>query len=492
VPSLPQKARDAAAAQTGGSEPSLWLVSLSLANLAYVKSWAAVLQTGRNITPVAFIAAAGNVLLLALLIRAVIALSRRTHSSIVRFTTIVAAAVIPVVFCHAIATIYFADDLPPRNATYAVGMLAGAAVISRTRARRWATTAVLVVSPLVAITFGQAFYRISSYDSTQWEPPALVQGQPGPSRLVWLLFDEWDYGLTFENPRVALPNVNRLLSESFQASNAYPPGPVTARSVPRLLTGEKSIDVNTLEGRPNAFSRSKVLGMRNAIVGWYIPYCRLFKDSVSACWSTDIDAVRNSMGDSILESAYNQLRNLFENQFRSPFGQPLGAKRHALDYKFVSNAAITAVSHPAFDFVYVHFPIPHEPLFYNSRTGQLNLSEKPLISLISKDFDRYMDAVQLVDRTLAELRGKLEADGLWDATHIVITSDHAYRNRHQLGGTRDDARVPFIVRVAGSRTAATFAGKFNTILTSDLAMALLQGELRTSAEVRNWVERHVQ
>lgn len=473
---------------------SEWWFSLSLANLIYLKTWAIVLQTDRNITPTALIAAMVNVILLALCIRAGIALIQRTGSRVLRGLSVLIFAALLLLPFHAITTIYFPDEVRPRNAVYAAGGLAALAVIFSSRARRIARGAILLITPLVAITFAQGVFRAWSYDAARWKEPSMPAAPSSrPVRLVWLLFDEWDYGLTFESPkvRVPLPEIARLQAESFTASNAVPPGPVTGVSVPRLLTSDIQATVASLPSRSDIFTRTKSEGLSVAVAGWYLPYCDLFAKSLSVCWTCNRNAERNNMGNSFPEIGLNQVRNLFENQFRSPFGQPLGASRQALDYKLVFAATNQAAANPAFDMVFAHFPVPHEPLFYDSSTGRFDLSEKPGISLFKKNFLRYMDAVQLVDSTFGQLRNAMQAAGVWEKTHVLLTSDHGYRNRHRVDGVRSDSRVPFLVRVAGSPQEISFPSKFNTVLSSDLAMALLNGVVKSPGEVQGWIERRL-
>ena len=460
------------------SRAQAWLFALSLANLAYVKTWAALLESGRNVTPLAYAVAIANILLLTVVFRAIATAGEKSRGRAMKFIVHAGGAAVALLIAHAISTIYFADAVLERNLTYLAGALVGAALLFSSRARHAAAALVMIASPFVAVTFGQAIHRAVSYDANAWNPPVLPAGTSGrPTRLVWLLFDEWDYGLTFDNNtrKLMLPTLQELIGQSFHASNAHPPGDVTARSVPRLLTGERNVNKDTMAGHPNVFAKAKALGARSAVGSWYLPYCGVFKDALSACWSPNASAERSSMGNSAVEISLNQLRNLAENQFRSPFGQPLAAKRHALDYEYQLKTATTAVADPALDFVYVHFPVPHEPLFYDHRSGRYDLGERPVVSMLQKNFEAYYDAVQLVDRTIGSVRGSLQQAGLWDRTHLIVTSDHNYRNRHRLGMKHGDTRVPFIVRVAGSTSETAFDQKFNTILSADLAIALLAG-----------------
>ena len=126
--------------------------------------------------------------------------------------------------------------------------------------------------------------------------------------------------------------------------------------------------------------------------------------SIAECWSANMDAERNSMGLHPTEIAINQLRYLFESQFRSPFGQSIGTKRHILDYRIIMRGALTAASNAAFDLVFIHFPIPHPPLFYDRTTGRYDLGDRPLVSLLQRNTLRYLDGLELVHHQPPTLR----------------------------------------------------------------------------------------
>ena len=435
-----------------------WLFCLSAANIFFYRTWTALLEH-KNVVPISFAMVMLDVLLLAVCLRLGYFLVQTTRSALIRWAGILLFAVMWLIPVHALTTVHFADDVPKRNFTYLLGLVLVIGIVVSPKLRHGMVKLCVMLVLFVTVTFGQSLWRIWSYNPAEWALPVVpAAGAPRMPRLVWLLFDEWDYGLTFaaRRPGLSVPEVDRLVNESFHATKAHPPEHTTSKSVPRLLTDDASATLANLHSLPSVFSRAKQDGLHSAAVSWFVDYCGDFAESLDACWSAHSDAERNSMGSTAGEMAVNDVRYLFENQFRSPFGQPMGAKRHALDYKFNLRSALQATTSPAYDFVYVHFNIPHEPLFYDASTGRYDLGEKPITSMFKKDFTRYLDAVRLVDRTIGELRRGMEASGVWDNTHVLITSDHPYRARRRVDGVEDDFRVPFIVkRPAPAKTSRT-------------------------------------
>src|SRR5262249_53418387 len=128
-----------------------------------------------------------------------------------------------------------------------------------------------------------------------------LAGTASHRRVVWLIFDELDYRLSFpERPRdVAMPEFDRLQAESIWAAQAFSPPDDTVSSLPSLVSGkELSADADgpaslALYGKdaPTAhltpqmtiFAEVRALGGNSAVAGWYLPYCRLFPGVLSEC-----------------------------------------------------------------------------------------------------------------------------------------------------------------------------------------------------------------
>jgi hypothetical protein len=467
-------------------------VALSLANLCYLRTWDAILDSDANITPSAYLVAIANVLLLATLLWGAYVVVRRSGSRWAkRLSPLVPAGLIFIPF-HGVGSIYFSEDARRMALVYGAALVAAAVILWSHRARVFGWHALRILAPVVLITFGQAIWRAATYDGTRWEwptppPTAATEGRP---RLVWIIFDEWDYGLSFD-PRpewLRTPELDRLGSMSFHASQAVPPGSETDVSIPRLLTGDMTARGSQLRDGPTIFSEAKAENLNAAIAAWYIDYCDIFGKSLAACWSTEADPARNSMGLRPTEIAANQVRYLFESTYRSPFGQSVGTKRHIMDYGFVMRGALEAAASPSLDLVFLHFPIPHPPLFYDRTTRRYDLEDTPLVSLARRNPVRYLDAIELVDRTVGQVRQVLESANLWDRTHLIISSDHSARHRERIRAGAPDPRVPFIVRVAGAATEIAYGTPFNTVVSADLAMAMLRGQVHTAAQVRAFID----
>jgi len=344
------------------------------------------------------------------------------------------------------------------------------------------------------------------------------------SRVIWLLFDEFDQRLAFDNrqPGVELPELDRLRAESFVGTHAIQTAGFTNLAVPSLLSGRvyshaEAADASTLlvqpsdsnsmlswRDQPNVFRRAREQGVNAALVGWHHPYCRVLGDSLTRCF----DEAGVTSSDALAEETYFVDRGLagsiaavFEwrwNSFLGLFSRSEGMN-HALtrfiqshqqqQYFRIRDRAYRDAVDPRIDFLYAHFPTPHLYAIYDAQRKDFTLSEQTT----------YFDNLALVDRTVGELRRKLEQDGLWDTTTLLISADHGLRYVLWHGGMNwtpqfdrlleagQSPIVPFILKLGGENKPAVYDASFSAIVTGDLVLAVLRGEVTTAAQAAAWI-----
>ena len=289
----------------------------------------------------------------------------------------------------------------------------------------------------------------------------------------------------------ALPELDRLRREAFYATRAFPPSEATLTSLPALLsgrlvaaaqprgpadlevtfTGERS--AVSWRAAPNVFCDARAAGYNTALVGWYHPYCRLFGGCLTQCSFEPVYltvvARDEDQGPAarMAEQAFSIL--------------PVNSRRLAIrSHQRILEQAIRVASDPEAGLAFVHFSIPHLPVIFDRLRGRLTIARPP-------DLAVYLDNVALVDRTLGELRAAMEARGLWDRTTVLLTADHAWRESWAFDG-RTDRRVPFLLKLAGQGSALAYPREFNTVLASDLVLAVLRREVGSPGEVGPWID----
>jgi hypothetical protein len=396
------------------------------------------------------------------------------------------------------------------------------------RVARGAALAALILSPFGLVGLAQATWLTVKYGRPVWSerPPAprIESGASGRPRVLWLIFDEMGERPTFEGrpAGLSLPELDRLRGESLFASNAFPPAGHTSQSIPALLTGRLVSAVRpsgpgelsvTLAGTnapvgwdtlPDVFSSARAGGSDTALVGWYHPYCRVIGDRLTFCrWeaaSQRIDSSKLSLINNLLRQELGLLK-LFPSAGRLADAGHSGLERrgleafkagHLADYRELLSTAEGVASDKSFGLTLIHLPVPHPPGVFNRSRGAFDTSGN----------GSYLDNLALADRTLGLLRSKMEGAGLWEKTTVVLSSDHWWRTDYwnnrpfwspgdeALWGGRVDRRVPFLVKLAGEKTATTYEAPFNTVLTHDLILDVLSRKVATHTDLAAWLDAH--
>ncbi|MEA2207106.1 MAG: hypothetical protein QOE77_3882 [Blastocatellia bacterium] len=523
-------------------------IALSLANLCFVKVWSKLLSSANSYFgefPIVYASIVIDVLLLAVLFWGAITLARRSGRvwpmTLARWAFLLAVITV----LNGVATLvitfspYNLSALMGRTVVSIIGLtLTGLAVFSLIRWGRLVTHTgpklILALLPFVFLTFSQSIWRLVSFTPVAI---AAVAHQPNgalsevlPSRktpatrVLWLIFDEMDQRMTFsERPAsVQLPELDRLRSQSLYATNAYPPAPLTYMSMPALISGrlvEKVTPVSSHElmltfagstkpvgwsTQPSVFSEARNSGYSTALIGWCHPYCDVIGGGLTTC---DVVKEKNTGDVSLQSSMFAQAQSMISTM---PLVQPIALpliqrvafinqivthgerQKYLVRYQFVLNGALKAITNPDLDLIMVHSPAPHPPGIYDRATGTFSMAG-----------DRgYLDNLALVDRTVGELRRAMELAGTWDQTTVVISADHWWRTEMwsrgpfltkedaELSGRKMDHRIPFVVKLAGQPEPITYDHPFNTVLTHDLLLALLRGEVSSPQTVAAWLDAH--
>jgi hypothetical protein len=252
--------------------------------------------------------------------------------------------------------------------------------------------------------------------------------------------------------------------------------------------------------QPNLFSESRKLGRNTALVGWYHPYPRMIGDTLTRCVYED------SNDAPVKEVMLGQLNNvaltvpMLANTLQPTGGQlarirPMlkeGPQARLNMYLSTLEEAKKITTDNTFGVALIHWSVPHDPTIYDRKTASFN----PVKG------SSYIDNLALVDRTLGEIRRDMEAAGTWENSVILITADHPMRKAtskrllRQLKKVDEtlkiklDTRVPFVLKLAGQKEGVVYDNQFNTVLTRDLFLALMRGDISTPESVLRWLDQN--
>lgn len=337
---------------------------------------------------------------------------------------------------------------------------------------RIARLVLLILLPLLPVNFLLSLTFLAFVDRSSWEPLTVATSPflaTNPSRrVVVVLFDEWDYQISFEHlpAGLRLPALDTLKSESTCYSNAHPAANSTIVSIPSLTTGLELSAVSvhapneirlstSSSGKsvpwtnvPNIFTRARDLGLPVAILGWYIPYCRLFGSVTCKCANWQETFYAFPQGKTLQASLKLQLQSLLESGGASLVGPPIYFEPTVRTHREMFRSATRFVADPSLGFVYLHIPSTHIPHFYDQRTGDFTRHRSSIAN--------YADSLVYTDRVVAALRQAMISSGVWDKTTLILTSDHPLRSPEVLGYHKD-SRVPLLIREPGQEGGAVSA-----------------------------------
>ncbi len=386
---------------------------------------------------------------------------------------------------------------------------------------------VMVMWPLLLIQIGSAVTHI--FTGSRYTEPVSVSRLPGhaPRRVLWIVFDEFDQYLSFDArpSSVPLPNLERFKMESISATHAHRSARDTLIAIPSLLLGRTvsqvkvggvdRLSLTMLDGtrepfpdKLDIFSILRNRGINSAISGWYYPYCRLFNDSVSNCfWApaeSCLETIFISMSPPAIGSFFDTMIMFPRNALaRFPGIQLLGLKYSTLayvpipprsvheisEYQAIYSAALRFSSDPDLGLIFLHFPIPHHYSIYKSLTGRLEPG------------GNYFDNLQLVDKTFDGLRSTMEKAGMWDRTTVLVSTDHSLRymsegapqstpekNSNFTPPGSERPVIPFLLKLPGQHEGIRYDAPFNAVLTRDLILSLLSGEISTPEQTVKWLD----
>lgn len=330
--------------------------------------------------------------------------------------------------------------------------------------------------------------------------PAMLTRAPASSdmsrRVVWVIFDEMDYGLTFPKDAEAatyLPNFSRLASLGVSAIDAYSPGRDTLYSIPALLTGmaisgldfDRRSNLNLLDQRGKSqpvvmkssiFARVPRGPASASVLGFYHPYCKILP-GLQSCHSTYLGNAGRWF-DSLAffsEAVFSTLRHSDWAIQHLPEWLLIGFDPMYRATSDVLSRLDGTLQNQDSDLDFIHLNLPHLPNVYMQR-----LMHQP----VANDADAYRQNLAGADWVLGRIMQNLEASGKNRSILLIVSSDHWLRTRSQR-----PASIPFFAWKVGARTGQILPQPVSTVHSAQLALDFLDGKIDSQPELARWLGR---
>ena len=382
----------------------------------------------------------------------------------------------------------------------------------------------LLLMPFCILVLLKSFATQAWGSADALQPLSITSSQPERQnrssqslKVVWIIFDELGYlPLSLVDRAGAhTPEVDKLMRESFVAHNAHPPADMTNESIPALLTGtqfklvaptspsdamlipsDKSAPYS-FRNSENIFKDARALGLRSGIVGWYVPYSRVFEGQVEECyWYPIIDrrcseySLLTKCGKAVLARSLRTIPVAGNKLPKDLYEAGSGIVREAPDtqverLKFLTDKAYMLLSDRDLDFLYFHLSVPHKPFI--TRAGVDSSAT-------------YFTSLEVLDDIVGEIRRRLEQTEEWDNTILIISADHGFRWADPEDypflpdAERDaaiaDERIPFIVRFPNDLSRLDYDKQFNTVHSRQIVREIFESRIQTPRDLSLWLDRN--
>ncbi|MGB9031625.1 MAG: sulfatase-like hydrolase/transferase [Acidobacteriaceae bacterium] len=337
------------------------------------------------------------------------------------------------------------------------------------------------------------------------------------TRIVWILFDELSYKLALIDPPPGqqFPNLERLHGESISFGNVQPVGNYTDMIIPSLMARRQIKQIrSTAQGQlvyldearhewvgydasRTLFATAQSDGWNPGVVGWAIPYCRIFAGLLTRCyWQQGVGAglsyelwVKND--DSVLSYAWAVPRAFLAEAHSSRQADAKRLEGAIDDDRSLMEQMQATLEDERIHFVYLHLPVPHPPGVYNRRTHAWCAC------------GNYLDNLTLADDLLGKLLKEIDATSGGDPTAVIVSSDHSWRvplwqhtpywsaEEERVSQGRFDPRPVFMIHFAGQRSGSEVLKPLSEFVEYDILSGMLEGKIAGPDDVEALVRQPV-
>jgi hypothetical protein len=310
---------------------------------------------------------------------------------------------------------------------------------------------------------------------------------PQPPRdhplLVWVVFDELSYDQLFEHRArdIQFSAFDELRQISTTFTDVQPVGLKTVKIIPSLLSGHPVDDFkfgfdnrfsihiagvhgwHPLDGANTVFGDAQQAGWRTAAVGWYNPYCSIYRDAIDNCYWTNWDKIdgpmaqRKTFNRNVSAPLEEIVRDIKSSNEADRANCSYEVHERLITHLDLEKHAFQLLHADQADFVFLHFSIPHSPNVWSRIDGNYT----PTCD------SSYIDNLVLVDIELGRILKTLKASPRWNQTNLIVQGDHSWRVQlwDWLPAWTDeddhashdffDTRPALLIHLAGQTTPAT-------------------------------------
>ncbi|MCX7059176.1 MAG: sulfatase-like hydrolase/transferase [Proteobacteria bacterium] len=328
---------------------------------------------------------------------------------------------------------------------------------------------------VLALCRASAMMGADSLHGARVVAPRAVHGVTIPSRrVVWVVFDELDYGYALGTPQAQqrMPRLAALAAAGVSASNAMPPANSTLASLPSLLMGvaphalhvhgPASLDLEDVNARRvdfnlanSVFAKLPAGAASSSLLGYYHPYCEVLA-GVGSCSSAAVYGASHWYSPILFQLPGFVIFRVLGNRY--------DVWSDVTREQLVQRDAVVGRTQDQLSFL--HLNVPHVPGRFAQQRCGLPFSLDATQS--------YLDSLCVVDEITGRIVDQLRSSQVPEqSVLLVVTSDHWFRvvSPHQ------PQRIPFIAWIVGESAGVRVTSPFSSSNTQRLVLGFLNGEL---------------
>jgi hypothetical protein len=376
----------------------------------------------------------------------------------------------------------------------------------QSRVVRLAYRGAIVFSPLIPIVLVQMFMW-----STWGAPhrPLRISFPKGQAKPVFVfVFDEWSFVRSAPGGefRANLPHLRELADHSLFFRSARSPGDDTYRSLPLLIYGDHPLEnlprvfnkvgkhgreyvtsSQTPEPVESIFQVARGAGYNTALIGFYLPYESMFRDSVDFGRGYSFYPVTSSLWRRMLLDALEAMRYetdpISRHLFRVLYAQAFTQSWLRLHERMGSGIEEAVAKMPMNTLTFVHYPLPHAPFIWNedgSFRGVYAIDwHRPNAETDGAwgTEEEYLRQLVYFDRVVGDLMDRLKREGKYDDALVILTSDHSWRfDPDTKLATQARRWVPLIVKLPGQTRGCVVDTPFANVRYQSFVRHVVRGD----------------
>ena len=298
-------------------------------------------------------------------------------------------------------------------------------------------------------------------------------------KVVWVLFDEFDYNFYKNNAQSNLKNFSKFSSESLEISNMQATSDATITAIPEILTGiisknylttDKFAELFIIDENENKikfnfensiFGKVFNKGFTSSIFGIYHPYCHIFYQ-INNCSNIEFHHDKVNWYDGVEHILFLKLIDKFLNN-------KLGITSD------ITKKQIDLIPHhieSEDNLIFMHFGFPHLPSLY---------AEKIYNKKSNNEEDSYKLNLRLADDVLGIITKTLKKNQYEDVL-IILSSDHWLRS---LKGPRS---VLFNAKLINDNESFVLNDKLSNYYISELVMKYFDNEINSNRDIKKFFQ----